>query len=85
MTSVGRHYRFDMDFLHRKIFIFSQSNSVQNLSSLTLKTKELEREGGKHLPCVWRYPLPVRGLLISGCTATISVHAMLLALLRCLL
>ena len=34
-------YRFDPDSLYHKIFILSQSNSVQNLSSLTLKTKEL--------------------------------------------
>ena len=31
------------------MFILSQSNSVQNLSSLTLKTKQLWR-GGKHPP-----------------------------------
>ena len=30
-------------FLCLKLFILSQSNSVQNLSSLTLKTKELGR------------------------------------------
>ena len=42
--------RFDSDFLYRKLFILSESNSVQNVSSLTLKTKELWRGGGKHLP-----------------------------------
>ena len=32
------------------MFILSERNSVQNLSSLTLKTKELWKGGGKHLP-----------------------------------
>ena len=30
--------------------MLSESNSVQNLRSLTLKTKELWKGGGKHLP-----------------------------------
>ena len=37
-------------FFHRKLFTLSESNSVQNLSSLTLKTKELWKGGGKHPP-----------------------------------
>ena len=37
-------------FFHRKLFILSESISVQNLSSLTLKTKELWKGGGKHPP-----------------------------------
>ena len=36
-------------FFHRKLFILSESISVQNLSSLTLKTKELWKGGGKHI------------------------------------
>ena len=36
---------------YRKLFILSQSSSVQNLSSLTLKTKELWKGGGKHPQC----------------------------------
>ena len=43
MTSWWRHCWFDPDFLYRKIVILSQSNSVQNLSILTLKTKKLWR------------------------------------------
>ena len=35
-----RHYRFDPDFLCRRILILFQSNSVQNLSRLTLKRGE---------------------------------------------
>ena len=38
-----KNCRFDLHSLYRKTFILSQSNSVQNLSSLTLKTKELWR------------------------------------------
>ena len=34
---------------YHQIFILSQSDSVQNLSSLTLRTKKLER-GQKHSP-----------------------------------
>ena len=37
-------------FFHRKLFILSESISVQNLSSLLLKTKELWKGGGKHPP-----------------------------------
>ena len=37
-------------FFHRKLFILSESNSVQNLSSLTLKTKELWKGGGNTPP-----------------------------------
>ena len=44
------------DFLYRKIFILSQSNSVQNLSSLTLKTKGVMEAGGKHPPLVLHQP-----------------------------
>ena len=57
-------------FFHRKLFILSESNSVQNLSSLTLKTKELWKGGGKHpsppqcynetkKPSAYRVKLPV--------------------------
>ena len=37
-------------FFHLKLLILSESISVQNLSSLTLKTKELWKGGGKHPP-----------------------------------
>ena len=37
-------------FFHRKLFILSESISVQNLSSLTLKTKELWKGGWKTPP-----------------------------------
>ena len=39
-----------MDFFHRKLFILSESIFVQNLSSLTLKTKELWKGGGTPPP-----------------------------------
>ena len=42
-----RHCRFDPDSLCRKISILTESNSVQNLSSLMLKAKE-GGGGGKH-------------------------------------
>ena len=49
------------DFLYRKIFILSQSNSVQNLSSLTLKTKSYG--GGR-----WKTPSPGPTPAKKACT-----------------
>ena len=54
MTSKSPHCQFDPDSFCRKMFILCQSNSVQNLSSLTLKTKELWGGGGG-----WKTP-PLR-------------------------
>ena len=53
MNSSWRHYWFNPDFLYRKMFTLSQSNFVQNLITLTLKTKE---GGGKHLPQCYTTP-----------------------------
>ena len=70
---VTSHCRFDPDFLYRKIFILSQSNSVQNLSSLTLKTKELLRGGGKHLPPVLHQPKKSGANRVNGHLVSWSV------------
>ena len=43
---IERHYRFGPHFSCRRILILPQSNSVQNLSRLNLKTKELRGVGG---------------------------------------
>ena len=53
LRKIWRHSDVIVDFIrifHRKLFILSESISVQNLSSLTLKTKELWKGGGKHPP-----------------------------------
>ena len=54
---------FDPDFLNRKIFTLSQSNYVQNLSSLTSKTKELWRGVENTFP--WCYTSQKSPMLIG--------------------
>ena len=46
MTSKSPHCQFDPDSFCLKMLILCQSNSVQNLSGPTLKTKELWKGGG---------------------------------------
>ena len=53
LRNIWRHSDVIVDLIrifHRKLFILSENISLQNLSSLTLKTKELWKGGGKHPP-----------------------------------